>query len=408
LRAKVAGTHRRHRPSPRPGRGPVWIGLFLLLAVVALAISQDLWTDLARNLIGTERRPVPQGAILWQAQCPSGAIVSVNSWGVLLLAHHSGGEEGQARKVTFRRLTARDNTVLAVSEGSPVAVAFRNREAAPPDEAADPAGEEWRGVVVRPLADGPAGAPGGFPGPAEQIIWVGQDSGAAEAYVSHGAVVTAAYPWVEGARAVFGLYYPDMGTGPQSAVVAVGEAGQELWTRAIDRLPVHRVVSRPGSGFIAAATPGTVALLDSRGNLLWSKTIRSKVTDVALQSHGGPAVISGRRLLVYDRRGNLLWRKDAEDPLKAVACAGNRIAVAHGARVVVYDEEGLARWSLTCPEAAVEIALDAEAGLVAVVLESGAVIVARAPGGSAAPRRDGPERFGSLLRTGTDGLRGET
>ena len=382
MRAKVAGAHRRQRPSPRSGRGAVWIGLFLLLAVVALAVSQDLWSEVARGLLSTERRPVPQGTVLWQAPCPVDALVSVNSWGVLLLAYREEGATHHSSRVTLRQVTARDETVLAVDIERPLALAFRNREAASPDEAPLDGAEDWRAIVIRPLVLSGGDASRGFSGPAEQLISLGPDSDQTEAYISQGAVATAAYLWADGFRAVLGLYQPDLGSGSRSIVVAVDDSGREQWSRLIDRLPLHRVVSRPGSGFIAAASPEVFALLDVRGNLLWTKNMRSKVVDLALQSHGGPAVISGRRLLVYDRRGNLLWKKDADELLTAVACAGQRIAVAHGATVAVYDEEGLLRWSLTFSSKVVNLELDAEASLAAVLLDTGNVVVTRAPGGA--------------------------
>jgi len=176
------------------------------------------------------------------------------------------------------------------------------------------------------------------------------------------------------------LYRPGSSGQPQSRVVAVGGAGQEVWSREAGREPVHRLATGTGTGFVAVATPRGLLFLDGRGNLLWSKTFRAPVSDVAIQSHGGPALIVGGKLESYDRRGNLLWRKEADSPMRALDCAAGRLAVTTDGGVKVYDEDGLERWTLATAAPAQRVALDPTGNLVAVTLEPGTVVVASAPG----------------------------
>lgn len=388
MRPRVVGTHRRQRSSPRSGRGAVWAGLFLLLVIFALIISRDLWAGLFEILLGRGPRPVPQAAVDWESECPAGVHLALTPSGVALLAYPTSGDRPDGSPgvptASIALVSGGTYSTRLSRPGSPVGVAFR-----PPDLSGTgtaPAEAEWVVVLARSWDEAP-GQPG------ERAVAVAPGGGERDIYALPGAVVTVARGWFDGAGFIVAFYFAGVASPAQGLIVAVGDAGQELWSRVVDSLPVHRVAVRSGVPFVAAATPNTLALLDARGNLLWSKTIRGGISDIALQSHGGPAVVAGGKLFVYDRRGNLLWKKTGA-AMVSVACAAKRIAVAGPDGVMVYDEDGLEKWSLACPSPALDVELDWEAGLVAVVLDSGRLVVARAPGlpetsGAWSPYRSG-------------------
>ncbi len=373
------GAHRRQRPSPRSGRGAVWTGLFLLLLVVAAAVSRDLWADLAGGLLGLGRQALPQGRVLWTAEVAAGALFCLDSSGTAYLAYEPPGGAPPAPRTRVVAVSASGSEEsLADVSGSPLALGLEEVEEVPAGETdgESPPTRSLRVVLV---------GTGGGDLVSEELLWLeplGSGDGAEVAHRTERAVVTSAAAHADGPSVVAGLYVPDpAGEGvPEGRVIALGPAGQELWAAKMDRRPVHRVAARPGTGFIAAATPERVTLFDSQGHLLWSKRFRSGVTDLALQSHGGPAVVSAGRLLSLDRRGNLVWRKEAETGITALSCAADRIAVAAGDGVVVYDENGLARWWVPCDGSPVEVSLSPCGRLVAVVVDSGTLLVAEAPG----------------------------
>ncbi len=379
VKGLVVGSHRRQRSS-RSGHGAVWAGIFLLLAAVAAVASRGLWSGLFAGLFGLGPETAPQAKVLWQAPCAQGATCSVGSDGRVLLvstpAPAQAGETGAAEPAT-RLDVAEAGSVRAVLERPATALTldfFDPALAEPPGDRSYTA-SDWRLVTVKP------GEATGTPALVrEEVSCVETGGVTTQAYASDQAVVTAACAWVDEANLLLGVYRtsgPDAGTG---CAVAVDVAGKELWSRPVGDGPVHRVTARPGTGLVAAATPRVLALLDSHGNLLWSKKLRQDITDLGLQSHGGPAVIAGGVLLAYDRRGNLIWRKEGQEPFRALACAGDRIAVAGASGVSVFDEDGLERWSLATASRAVCVALDAEAGYLAVVLDSGTLVLAERPG----------------------------
>ncbi len=370
------GAHRRQRPSPRSGRGAVWTGLFLLLLVVAAAVSRDLWADLGGGLLGLGGQALPQGRVLWRAEVPAGALFCLDSSGTAYLAYEPPGGAAPAPRTRVVAVSASGSEKSLVdASGSPLALGFEEFPAGEADGESPPACS-LRVVLVRAADGAPV---------SEELLWLeplGSGDGAEVAHRTERAVVTSAAAHADGPSVVAGLYVSDpAGEGvAEGRVIALGPGGQELWAAKMDRRPVHRVAARPGTGFIAAATPERVTLFDSQGHLLWSKRFRSGVTDLALQSHGGPAVVSAGRLLSLDRRGNLVWRKEAETGITALSCAADRIAVAIGGGVVVYDENGLARWWVPCDGSPVEVSLSPCGRLVAVVVDSGTLLVAEAPG----------------------------
>jgi len=373
------GAHRRRRPPPRSGRGVVWTGLFLLLAVVATVVSRNLWPDLVEELLGTVRVSTPPGLVLWEAECPDAGLISVDSGGRVLVVPQRGGavlllDRGSPEKLGLPL----PGTVLAVSVKGPPAGALA--EEGPPPAV-------WRVVMAAP-----AGGADTFL--SERLFWHDIASSGAEVPPAEGSLVTqdeavtAACGEVDGAEVAAGLYEPGLSGDPRGSVIAVGAAGQRLWSRVLGDQPVHRVAGRERSGFVAAATPERVFFLDTRGNLLWSKSFKEGVTDVALQSHGGPAVASGELLASYDRRGNLLWRKRFESPVRFVASAGGFIAAAWGREVLVFDEEGVERWSVSAEARPTAVALDPTGKVAAILLDSGRLLVTQAPGTSAVGGED--------------------
>jgi hypothetical protein len=346
-----------------------------VLLVVAAAVSRNLWTDLAGGLLGLGRQPLPHGEVLWRAEVPVGALFCLDSSGTAYLAYEPPGGTAAASGTRVLAVSASGSgESLLDAPGSPLALGLE--EVAAEGAGDPPPSRSLRVVLVRPADGAPV---------CEELLWLeafGLGGGAEVAYRTDRAVVTSAAAHADGPSVVAGLYVPDpAGDGvAEGRVIALGPGGQELWAVTMDRHPVHRVAARPGTGFIAAATPERVALFDSRGHLLWSKRFPSGVTDLALQSHGGPAVVSVGRLLSLDRRGNLVWRKEAEAGIMALSCAADRIAVATGGGVVVYDENGLARWWVPCDGSPVEVSLSPCGRLVAVVVDSETLVVARAPG----------------------------
>jgi len=401
VKGMTAGAHRRRRPAPRSGRGVVWTGLFLLLALVATVASRDLWPELIEDLLGAARRSTPPGLILWRTHCPAGTVAAVDGSGSVLVIPAAG--DGPALLLSAE---SRDEVPLP-ADGTPLAVAVRESQAAVPSSEPGAPPSVWR-VVVAAAAPGErdgtgsgqdaastegtsagAGREGGGTFLWERISWHDMVIDPAAPAVGGGALdtcgetATSASASVDGAEIAVGLYVPDATDEPRGVVVAVGPAGQRLWSRTVGDRPVHRVAGRPRTGFIAAAACDRVTFLDTRGNVLWSTSFRGGVTDLALQGHGGPAVLTGDRLVVLDRRGNLLWRKKFETPVRALACAGERIAVAWGHEVLVFDEEGMERWSISADASVLRVVLGPAGEVAAVFLESGDLMVVCAPGTSA-------------------------
>ncbi len=452
LRGLVVGSHRRQRSSPRPGRGIVWIGFFLLLAVIAVLASRGLWSGFVADLLNLGPQSAPQASILWQAPCSPGSLCTVNSDGGVLLVSPGGAGDGQGGK-PINLAEASDGAVVAIAKldtpvlaagyfdpglgslpshrpygtgdwrvvsvrvkggaGADAGVAGAGADSAEAgaggaetgaggagagaDGAETGAGGAGAGTDGAETGAGGAGAGAGSPEAAggedgdvpsdgrpallrEDVLRLEPVGGEDVVFRSTDAVATAACAWADEAEVVLGLYSLGRSGDPEGVVLAVGAGGETLWSHAVGPDPVHRVVARPGTGFVAAATPSVLALFDSHGNLLWSKSMRTPITDLALQSRGGPAIIAGGSLLVYDRRGNLIWRKQTRAPLRAVACAAERIAVATDTGVAVYDEDGLERWSLACASAPTDVALDPGGDLLATVLDTGTLVLARGPG----------------------------
>ncbi len=389
----------------------VWAGLFLLLAGAGVVISRHLWPGLAGTLFNLGPASLPQAAVLWRASCPPDAGCALGPSGKVLLvtgaagAGGSGGggsgggaagggvTTGDAAPQTGLLMAVNGETTAILTEpGQPLAWGFFDPALAEPPDGRVRAGDSWRVVLARAGGGGPAGsgqvgesagsgeasAPDGFL--SEEVLCVEAGGSRVLAFTSGNGVATAACAWVDEANLVLGLYAQNADGNLEGKLIAVGSGREALWTHSVGRAPVHRVAALPGAGFVAAATPTTVGLFDSHGTLLWSRTLKTPIRDLALHGHGGPVVAAGDTLLVYDRRGNLIWRKKARSPLRAVACAGGRIAVAGDDGVAVYDEDGMARWALACPSPPVSLDLDREAKLLAVVLESGTLVVAQAPG----------------------------
>jgi hypothetical protein len=382
----VSGTHRRRTASTRPSRGAVWTGLFLLLALVAVVASRGLWSRALSSLLDLRPASVPQASVLWQVPCPAGSSIALNVAGQVLIV------TSQAESASTSVDVAADGTVTTVTAvpGLPLTAAFYDPGFTQPPGGRAYSSADWRAVIVRqaqltaaaadaaPEEQLVAGDAGSF---AEEVYCLeAAGVGAAPDYVAPGAVVTAAYPWVDQAEIILGVYDPGGSADPEGSVVAVGSGGVKLWAHSLGPVPVHRVTGRPGTGLVAAATPEIVALLDGRGSLLWTRKLKAPAVDLAIQSHGGPVVVSSGSVLAYDRRGNLVWKKTSREPLRAVVCAGYRIAVAAGACVVVYDEDGLEKWSLVCSAGVLDVALDPTGKLAAALLESGTLVLARGPG----------------------------
>ncbi len=453
----VAGAHRRHRPpGPRPARGAAWAGFFLLLAAIAVVASKNLWSGFGAGLLGFGSGEAPQGSVVWQASCSPTSVCSLASGGEVLIAEVSPDNGDAGPSVTLRQVVAGRATTILSAEGSLLAAShsepgFVLRDGSPVDAGL------WRVVLARARkaeeaggaeaaveqggaggqgrvggagaadagsgsASSPEGAsaasasqgaalaeggasPGQSAGPPaedgssnfllEEAAWL-DETGARGASRTSGGVLTAGLAWLDDATIAAAIYCPKGASAAEGVVMAIGPDGSVLWTHDVGHAPVHRLASRSGTGLIAAATPGSLALLDGGGNLLWSKSMRDKIIDLGLQSHGGPAVIAGDRLLSYDRRGNLLWRKNI-GPARALACLGDRIAVATVKEIVVYDEDGLERWSLACAAAPTDLAIDPGGAFVAVVLDSGTLILAQAPGQAATGTRAVGSRGGSVL-----------
>lgn len=383
MRGMVAGAHRRQRPSPRPSRGAVWTGLFLLLAIVAVVSSRQLWSGLAASLFNLGPGSVPQATVLWRATCPPEATCALGSAGKVLLVTTTQSGDGVAAETSLTLAVNGETTAILTEPGIPLAAGFYDSGLAEPPGGPAYTADDWRVVVARSMRGGTVEGAGSAQNGgllAEDVLCLESGGGRSVAYSAGDAVVTSAYPWVDEANVLVGLGVPDASGNLEGKLLAVSAGGEAFWARSVGRAPVHRVAARPGTGFVAAATPKSVALFDSHGNLLWSRSLKTPITDLAIQSHGGPAVIAGRTLLVYDRRGNLTWRKEGRTPLKAVVCAADRIAVASGDGVWVYDEDGMEKWGLACSASPSSLALDPTARLVAVVLESGTLVVAQAPG----------------------------
>jgi hypothetical protein len=387
----LVGSHRRQRASPHPGRGAAWTGLFLALAVVAVVATKGLWTELMASVLNLGPVSAPQGSVLWQAPCSPEAVCAVNSAGKVLLAVSAPGEgsdagvagSGGGAETSLFAVENGKTTVISRESGTTLAMAFFDLNLTGPLDGVARSEDDWRAVTVR-SSDSRSSDPGSSDEvetePHEDVLCREPGLGQAQRFQTKGDIVTAACSWVEEANLLLGAFSMGFSDDPKGLVIGVGPNGEELWSRPIGEKPVHRLATRPGTGLIAAATPDTIALLDGKGNLLWSKTLRTQITDLAVYSKGGPVVVAGGTLLVYDRRGNLIWKKSGRTLLSAVACAGQRIAVAGDAGVVVYDEDGLEKWILTCAGRPGDIALDPEGLLLAAVLESGAVILAQAPG----------------------------
>lgn len=408
------GAHRRQRSSLRPGRGAIWTGLFLLLSTVAVLASRNLWPGVAENLLGLGPPSPPQASIVWQAETLADAMCSVNAAGDVLLASPGGkaADGGATRPTAVGLASAGKTTLLFTSPASLLAAAFYCPVAVETPEGMTRTSSDWRVIlaggagkaggetsgssgVESGVATGRASSePGDTAGSnssdgsgeggflIEEALAVEPGGQPVPVFRAKGSVITAAAAWADGASLLLGLYAPAVAGDAEGRVIAVGSSGEELWSHAVGTSPVHRLATRPGTGFVAATTPNSVTLFDSHGNLLWTRTLRAGIIAVAVQSHGGPAVIADGKLWVYDRRGNLVWRKQAASPMTSLATGGNRIAVAAGREVIAYDEDGLERWSLTCAATPTALSLDPEAVTVAAVLDSGRVIVARVPGGT--------------------------
>ena len=381
----VSGAHRRRTASTRPSRGAVWSGLFLLLALVAVVASRGLWSRALSNLLNLGPASVPQASVLWQAPCPAGSSIALSAAGQVLVV------TSLAESASTSVAVAADGTVTTVTSvpGLPLTAAFYDPGFTEPPGGRAYSAADWRAVIVR-QAQLPAAAADAAPGEqlaaggagifAEEVYCLETAGVGAPVYVATGAVVTAACPWVDQAELILGVYDPGGSADPEGSVVAVGSGGVKLWAHSMGPVPVHRVTGRPGTGFVAAATPESVALLDGRGSLLWTRKLKTPAVDLAIQSHGGPVVVTSGAILAFARRGNLVWKKTSKEPLRAVACAGYRIAVAAGASVVVYDEDGLEKWSLACSAGVLDVGLDPTGKLAAALLESGTLVLARGPG----------------------------
>ncbi len=353
----------------------MWAGLFLLLAVLAVLASRGLWSGLVADLLGFGPDSAPQGTILWQTSCVPGTVSSVNSAGkVLLVSPAQGGDGAAAGPSTLAVAAEGAVTLVATISEAVLAAGYFDPALGTLPSGKSYGADDWRVATVRsdpPEDDGLL---------REEVGLTEPGTGPALVYSVADAVVTSACAWADDAELLLGLFRPGLKGEPKAEVMAVGPGSEALWSRELGPAAVHRLVARPGTGFVAAATPKTLALLDSRGNLLWSKTLRTPITDLGLQSRGGPVVISGGTLLVYDRRGNLIWRKRSRTPLLALDCSADRIAVAMATGVAVYDEDGLERWRLATATAPTEVDLDPDGELLSVVLGSGSLVVARAPG----------------------------
>lgn len=402
------GSHRRQRSSPRPGRGAAWVGLFLLLAVVAVLASRGLWSGFVADLLNLGPQSAPQGTLVWQATCAPGSTCAVGQGNRVLVVSPAAADGQSATAVA----EAAGGTVTGIMslESTVLDAAYYDPALTEPVGGGTYGAGDWRILTVREAAAQPGGSgvsgdsgsaeTAGPPFITEEVLRLEPASAAKPVYLSTDAIVTSACGWVDEALAVIGLFDPGLKGDPRGMVVAVGGGGEVLWSRTVGRDPVHRVVARPGTGLIAAASPNTLALLDSHGNLLWSKTMRTEITDLALGSRGGPVAVCGKTLVVYDRRGNLVWRKQASGPLRAVACAADRIAVATPDGAAVYDEDGLERWSFPS-SAPTDLDLDPSGDVLALVLETGTLVLARAPGGTAMPGPAMGSVAGSMTRSVT-------
>jgi hypothetical protein len=336
---------------------------------VAVLASRGLGPGLLDAVLNLKPDSVPEAAPIWQAESPGAFACSVDSAGrVLVLSKGSGGAP-QPGTVTVSVVTAGTGTVALSVAGSLLAAGFRDSSLVLAPDGDPVEADEWHLVLA---------SPAGFL--SDDVMCLDEAGTEVARFRTDGEIATSGCCWADESSMVIGLYRPASSEQKQGAVVAIGADGHELWRRSMGKEPVHRVASRPGTGFIAAAGPGLVVLLDSHGNLLWSKDIRAPVADIAVQSHGGPAVSAGNDLLVYDRRGNLVWRKRGSSPIIDLDCSAKRIAVARPDEVIVFDEDGMERWRLTCQEAPVSVDLDPEGLRVAAVLESGVVLLAQAPG----------------------------
>lgn len=373
----------------------VWVGLFLLLASVAVVSSRDLWLSRLGDLLGAGGGNVPQAEVLWKAELPPSPLVALaDDFALVAGPSTTGGDAAGGFGPTGSRLafTTRGGppeTVLAVT-GTPLTLELRAQARETTPGAAGTSSDWWLGVAVVTQA---GSEPGGH---AENLVWHCGTAIAGNAvsgtsppagYTTNAAVITAAA--LSGATdlSFIAIFEPGSGGEPCSTLLAIGPAGEERWARRIGTQPVHRIAASKtvGAGdFTAVATPRQLLLLDGRGSLLWTRDQRKTIIDIGLQSHGGPVLAVAGELLSYDRRGNLLWRKDIGDTITALDCAAGRIAAATGPTLTVFDEDGLERWSLTCAQPIAGLALGPSGASVAVSVTSGQLVVAAAPGSDAA------------------------
>jgi len=355
----------------------VWTGLFILLAAGGIVLTRGLWAGALAALLNVRAEDIPQADIVWTCPGPAGSLCAVSPSGrVLLVGPPPNAGDGTLTGVTV--IEAGRPSPVASFEGLGLEVSFfpSGFQAPPGGRAYTP--EDWRLLVARtPPTDTRSWL-------TDEVICIETGGKVVATCKVAGAVVTAACAWVDEADILLGLFEPAADPDERSRVIALAPDGTELWSRCLGSAPAHRLAARPGTGFVAAATLDTVALLDSHGTRLWAVTLRTSVTDMALGSRGVIAVATDTTLLAYDRRGNLMWRKRFPSTVRATAAAGGFVAAATDRGVTVYDEDGLAKWHLTCAASPRDIAFDQSGRFLAVVCESGVVILARAPGSGAA------------------------
>lgn len=364
----------------------VWVGVFLLLATVAVVGSRELWLSRVRELLGIGVGSVPQAEIVWKVDlAPSPLIITVSDGCVLAVCRAAPGETagddtGPAATTQVVQL-GRDGTaaVLSTMPGTPLALEWHSQETGATGDAADSGSADWWAGTATwaPVGDDPAGP---F---AETLVWVRGSSSAAA--FSTPAVITAAALSGPADVTLVAVFHPAAEQESSAALVAVGAAGEELWSTTTGSDPVHRIAAEQAAGagsFVAVASPRELMFLDGRGQLLWTRSQRHPIIDIDIQSHGGPVLGVGGELLSYDRRGNLLWRKEVGESVTALDCSGGRIAAASGTLVAVFDEDGLERWNLVCAAPVVGLALGPTGDALGVSVASGQLIVARAPGSS--------------------------
>lgn len=198
-------------------------------------------------------------------------------------------------------------------------------------------------------------------------------------YALEAGVLLAAAATPDGRRVALGTFHLDRE--PAEGRLHLLDSGGNVLARFNPEAgALFRLELSPGGELLAAIDPGALHYADHARGELWTRPLRGEVRDLALLSHGGPAVLTATALQAYDTRGNLLWRRLLDAPGVALTATPGVLVVATRERVTGYREDGRRVWQWVPPAVPRSLSLSADGTLLLVVAENGRASLYRLAG----------------------------